>query len=55
MNPEFLMNCSYRFMYKTWMEGTYDDKKATFLRDTCIAEMQIISYSFIILEHIQID
>ena len=26
MNPEFLLNGSCRFMYKTWMEGTYNKK-----------------------------
>ena len=50
------------YVYKTWMEGTYDipNKKSIFLHDYrtksngVFAEMQIISYIFIILKHIQV-
>ena len=51
-------------LYKTWMEGTYDirkKKKSTFLcdywtkSDGVFAEMQIISYIFLILKDIQVS
>ena len=53
----------YADVYKTWMEGTYDipNKKSTFLcdywtkSDRVLTEMQIISYIFIILKHIQVS
>ena len=59
-NSLILLNGLCRFMYKTWMESTYDKpikKKSTFLRDYwtnsdgVFAEMQIISYSFLFLKH----
>ena len=53
-------------MYKTWMESVYDkpggEKKknpyffvTTEQSDGIFAKVQMISYSFIILKHIQID
>ena len=56
------MLCESPF-FQAWMEGTHDMpyKKSLFLRDYwtksdgVFAEMQIISYSFIFLKHIQID
>ena len=51
------------YIYKTWMEGTYDipNKNPHFFlnnwtkSDGVFAKMQIISYSFIILKHIQVS
>ena len=65
-DPEFRTPFEWfkcRFMYKSWMECTYDKhlKKSIFLHDFwaksdgVFAEMQIISYIFIILKHIEID
>ena len=58
-NSLLLLNCLRRFMYKTWMESTYDtpNKNPHFF---VITEPNRFcrnadSYSFIILKHIQID
>ena len=62
LNSVLLLTGLCRLMYKTWMESTYDkQQKSIFLcdywtkSDGVFTEMQIISYSFIILKHIQID
>ena len=63
LNSTLLLNGLCRCVYKTWMKGAYDipNKNPYFFMTTepnwmgVFVEMQIISYIFIILKHIQVS